>query len=355
VQSHSSPRIFLIGIQEGDHPGGGRFTAFHHHLKASFVGSPLKFRYLYGKWTWRLDLAISALTPRPHYSIGLLVMELAAGMHMLRHRKSVYHSVKGEVDLLLLPLLSRLTGTYLVATFHDGPEKLRYWKIGRRITRHLAGVIVLSETQRRYFEKLLPPERIFLVPHGVDTDLFRPADEPTQEPVAIAVGAYFRDYVTLAKAMQLVWEKSPRTRFILVGTRQADKWNPAPEVDDPRVDFLDGISDAELVRTYQASSVAIVSVIDATANNALLEAMACGLPVVATDVGAIKEYLGEEAGILCAPSDPQSLATGVLQVLADKSAARKMGAAGRARALNFDYHVVAEQLRDVYTTVTKLG
>jgi glycosyltransferase involved in cell wall biosynthesis len=273
---------------------------------------------------------------------------------MARHRKAVYHSVKGEVDLHLLPLISRLTNTYLLATFHDGPEKLRYWKIDK-IGGHLAGVILLSESQRRYFESLLPPERIFHVPHGVDTDHFRPAPELSNEPVVVAAGSYFRDFETFAKAVPLVWETDPGVRFRLIGTRQADGWNPAPRIPDARVEYLDGITDDHLRDTYQQARVAAVPVIDATANNALLEAMACGLPVVATDVGGIREYLGEEAGILCPPRDSRSMANGILRLLSDVVAARRMGAAGRKRAVSmYDYRVVADQLRTVYSQVRQL-
>jgi glycosyltransferase involved in cell wall biosynthesis len=283
-------------------------------------------------------------------------MELAAGTHMLFHRKSVYHSLKAEVDLNLLPFLSHLTGTYLVATFHDPPKELREKKqIGGRVTRHLAGVILLSESQRSHFVDLLPPERIFCVPHGVDTEFFQPARALCEEPVVVAVGSYGRDYETFGKAVPLVWEKNPRVRFILIGTRQADEWHPPPRFDDPRVQYLDGISDEELRSTYHAARIAVVPLTDATANNAVLEAMACGLPVVASDVGGIGEYLGEKAGILCPPRDPQALASGVLQVLADPSAASEMGAAGREQALRFEYQVVADELCGVYKKVERMG
>jgi glycosyltransferase involved in cell wall biosynthesis len=353
--SADGPRVFLVGLYEGGHPGGARYPAFNNHLGATFVGSPMKFRYFSRGWKTWLDWGISKLTPRPHYSVGLFVQEVAVGLHMLRHRGSVYHSVKGEVDVLLLPLISRLTGTYMLATYHDHPEGLMYWRIGKLVTKYIAGVILVSESQRSYFDRLLPPDRVFVVPHGVDTALFHPAERPSDEPIAIAVGAYGRDYQTLVNAMPLVWAVNPGVRFILVGTRQAETKNPAPRVDDPRVEYIDGISDERLVQMYHDSGVAIISVDNATANNGLLEAMACGLPVVATNVGGIREYLGDEAGLLIPKRDPQALANGVLGVLEDRPAAQRMGAAGRARVLNYDYGVVTEQLRDAYSRATALG
>jgi glycosyltransferase involved in cell wall biosynthesis len=124
---------------------------------------------------------------------------------------------------------------------------------------------------------------------------------------------------------------------------------------DDRFVLLDRISDAELLRLYQASTVAILSVTMAVGNNALLEQMACGLPVVATNVGAVREYLGDEAGLLFPPGDAGALAAGVLRLLEDDSARRRMGTAARVRALEFDHRVAAQKLVQVYKRVKELG
>jgi glycosyltransferase involved in cell wall biosynthesis len=350
----SDPVVYLVGIPgKGNHPGAGRFPAFSRYIPVEFVGSPLNFRFMWGPIGSRVDRIVSFVFRKKHYALGLLVMELAAGLHMLRHRGAVYHSLKGEVDLHLLPLFSWLTGTHLVATFHDPPRELREKKnVGHWVSRHLAGVVLLSESQRSHFEPLLPSSRIFLVPHGVDTDLFFPADRLANDAQVIAVGAYGRDFPTLARAIPLVWERNPKVRFTLVGTRQADPWNPAPRIEDPRLRYLDRITDEELRTAYQQSALAVVSVVDATANNALLEAMACGVPVVGTDIGGIPEYLGKDAGLLCEPGSEESLADGILSVLGDRARAEAMGRAGRSRAENYHYRIVGQQLCEVYRKVS---
>jgi glycosyltransferase involved in cell wall biosynthesis len=346
--------VFLIGINEGEHPGGSRFTDFHHHLNSRFVPSALPFRFMASRWGQWVDWQFRHLSRRPNYAFGLLVQEISAAFHMLVHRGAVYHSMKGEVDLHWLPRLSRMVGGNLVATFHDDPPKLAKRLIDARFVRELAGVVVLCHEQRRYFEDLMPAERVFHVPHGVDTEFFHPASTLSQEPVVVAVGSYNRDFESLGRAMSLVWASAPAVRFLLVGTRQADDWNPPPRIDDPRLTYVDGVSDSELCSIYHGAAAAIVSVHQATANNALLEGMACGLPVVATDVGGIREYLGESAGVLCPTADPRALADGVLRVLGDRQFAVRMGAEARNRALRFDYRVVAEELRQVYERVRSL-
>ena len=86
----------------------------------------------------------------------------------------------------------------------------------------------------------------------------------------------------------------------------------------------------------------------AGASTGLLESMACGLPIVATDVGGVREYVGPDAGMLCPRRDPAALAAAILHVLDCPTRAAAMGAAARRRALGFDYRIVAGQLTDVY-------
>ena len=90
---------------------------------------------------------------------------------------------------------------------------------------------------------------------------------------------------------------------------------------------------------------------DATANNAVLEALACGAPVVATDVGGVAEYLGDGAALLCPPGDPAALAAAMARVLDDDGLAASLSAAARARALEHDFAVVARAMADVYERV----
>jgi glycosyltransferase involved in cell wall biosynthesis len=108
------------------------------------------------------------------------------------------------------------------------------------------------------------------------------------------------------------------------------------------------LSNEELLRAYHASSLAVFSFWWATANNSLLEAIACGLPIVATDIGGVREYVGEHAGILCPPQDPETLAAAMLRLLNEPDLAETMGAAARVKALAYDYRRVAEQLAEVY-------
>jgi glycosyltransferase involved in cell wall biosynthesis len=91
----------------------------------------------------------------------------------------------------------------------------------------------------------------------------------------------------------------------------------------------------------------------ATANNSVMEAMSCGVPVVATDIGGIREYTGPHPAILCPQWDPESIAAGILRIFRDRAEAARMRKAARERAVEFDYRVMARNLSRAYEQVAR--
>ena len=75
-----------------------------------------------------------------------------------------------------------------MATFHEPAPVLECYEIDK-IVPNLDAVILVSVSQRAYFEQFLPPERIYVVPHGIDTDFFKPAPKLSDEPICINVSS----------------------------------------------------------------------------------------------------------------------------------------------------------------------
>jgi glycosyltransferase involved in cell wall biosynthesis len=302
---------------------------------------------MYGKYRWPLGERFARLTRHPWYSIGAHITEWGAFKHMLLRKNCVFHILYADSDLWLLRRANKLTGNRLVASFHQPASHLRALGVVERVARYLDAVILISEAQRPYFEEFLPPERVFVVHHGVDSDFFRPATATNADPVCITVGSHLRDFETLRQAIRIVWASNPRMRFIAVGTR-SDKKSYFPELDDPRIRFLDRISDDELLQAYQTANVAMFAFKEATANNAMVEAMAAGLPVVTTNSGGIGEYITDGVGFLCPPLDAKGLATATLRLLDDINLRRTMSEASRQRALHLDFRRVATRMGEIY-------
>src|SRR5262249_46291934 len=110
------------------------------------------------------------------------------------------------------------------------------------------------------------------------------------------------------------------------------------------VRFVSGVSTERIVELYAEAEVAAVPSLYEGFSLPAVEAMACGVPVVATTGGAIPEVVGTdgETGLLVRPGDPDALAQGLLRTLDDADLRARIGAAGRERALaNFTWRQTA--------------
>lgn len=356
----AKPTDWLIGIvdKKYNHPGARRYTAFAPYLGLSFVNTPIKFRYFINPVLNKIEFFLCRPFSRspsnwnaPH-SIGLLIQEFCAYLVMLRSPLSVFHSVKGETDMHQLPRWSRLSNARLVVTFHDALDQYQIEGINSNFLRNFDGIVALCESQKGFLASCVEPSRVRVVHHGVDTSFFAPSVNPRiGAPTVISVGSYSRDHSVIAQAIRKVWEVLPTVKFVLLGLATMPQTMPE-KIQDARVVYVDGVTDEQLLSLYHQSDVAAISVWAATANNALLEAMSCGLPVVATDIGGIPEYLGSNAGILVPPANPAAFAGGILEILSSPERAKKMGIEGRRRAVEmFDYGVTARAMQEFYDQV----
>jgi glycosyltransferase involved in cell wall biosynthesis len=361
--------VYLVGVRYEHHATHSGYEGFGRWLGAP-VWSPLRStlarrvsRYRRAKREAlraqrpaaarsadRPRTAPPAITEHAGWLIRTALVQGPAALHMTAHGRSIYHVLYGDEDLALLRwALGRVRRHAVIATFHQSPAALAERPYILPFARKLSGVVLMSRSQRAFFESAVPADRIFVVPHGVDTEFFSPPSRLTEEPVCLTVGSHTRDFATLAETIRLMWQTEPRVRWLVVGSRRDPASWTLPE--DPRVEFLQGLSDDAFREAHRRARVAVLSLREATANNALLEALACGLPVVATDVGGVREYLDEASGVACAPANPAALAREALRVLRDSTVATRMATAARHRALRFDYRVVAEDLRRVYRAV----
>lgn len=203
-------------------------------------------------------------------------------------------------------------------------------------------VIFENDADREYFiaGKFIPPHRTRLIEGvGVDIDFFTPAPEPEGEPVIAYTGRLLWDKGVgdLVEAAREVRSQIP-LKVLLTG--EPDPGNPSSI--DPRViqtwvaeGFVEWQGFQENVKTvYEQSHIIALPSRFEGVPTVLLEAAACGRAIVASDIPGCRVAVEHEvSGLLTPVGDVQALAVALERLLSDGELRRRMGAAGRERAL----------------------
>ncbi len=247
----------------------------------------------------------------------------------------------------------------VVATFHafaDGSWLLRAAApLVRPVWRRIARPLAVSEAAASYVSGPFRP-RPAVVPNGVDVNAFADA-EPSRElpdgPKLLWVNRLDpqKGFPVAVRAFELLAEEFGDLRFVVAGDG-ADRAAPgalAPGVRE-RVSMLGAVDHARLPAVFAACDVFVSPAAGQESFGiVLVEAMAAGLPVVATDIPGYREVVrnGVE-GLLVAPGDAPALAEAVGSLLRDPGRADKLGRVGRARAGAFAWDVVGARIEAIY-------
>ena len=209
----------------------------------------------------------------------------------------------------------------LVVCFHQPPSWHRlHWQQPAAYAK-LGGIITLCEEQSAFFEG--QTERpVLKINHGVDLSFFRPGSAtPSVSPRLLFVGQWLRDFTTLAESMELIWQWRPDVTLDCVvprGARNSDALLRLAR--DQRVRWHAGLSAEALRGLYQDATLLFLPVVDATANNAVIEALASGLPVVSSNAGGLQDYLPAECGLLAQPQNAKAHADAVRALISTPAA-----------------------------------
>jgi alpha-maltose-1-phosphate synthase len=213
----------------------------------------------------------------------------------------------------------------------------------RRAFTQAAGVLAFSDWAAAAVRRAAPRARISTICPGVDTARLRPAARLARERAQVLfVGGRFAEKGGNDLLAALAEDLGHTVELHLV------TGDPLPERAGVRVHRL-GREDPRLLALYQQADVMCLPTKGDSLGWALIEAMACGTPVISTPVGAIPELLDEgRRGLLVAPGDPRALRTAIWRLLDDEALRAQLAARALAAvAERFDARIQGRKLADV--------
>ena len=225
---------------------------------------------------------------------------------------------------------------------------LRRWygfvRMQTRVARRLPRILTVSEASRADIADQLgvEPGRVAVVPVGVDHTRFRPL--PHRSPVpgrlvtTTSADVALKGLVPLIEAVAKV-RTERHAELVVVGSPRPESGAQAAIRRlglEGAVRFVSGLSEEAVVELYSEAELAVVPSLYEGFSLPAVEAMACGVPVVATTGGALPEVVGDDgvSALLVPPGDPDAMAGAIGRALDDPDLRRRLGRAGRARVLD---------------------
>lgn len=257
----------------------------------------------------------------------------------------------------------------VVATSHSiydpGKEELMV-RIWRRPLKGCLGkadkLIAVNDTVAKAAAKIVPKKKIVVVPNGIDTSVYSPRtkkrDLNVKGPVVMSTGRLVRvkGFEVLIKSAREILNDFPDAAFVIVGGGKTKK-----ELADltkklgleKNVRLLGERKPSEIPGLLAACDVFALPSLKEAQPRALIEAMACGKPIVGTKVGGVPNTIEDgKTGVLVKPGNARQLANAIKGLLSNKKLSRKLGRNARRVAVEkYSWDKVAKQTYELYEQV----
>jgi phosphatidyl-myo-inositol alpha-mannosyltransferase len=294
---------------------------------------------------WRLTARLEALFRRERFDI----------VHV--------HGGLNPTLGIVAPRAAVRAGIPVVATFHTwfprsiGLRLLR-GPFQRLLDRHAAAIAVSTAAQEAMARYLTAPWEV--IPNGVDTTFFRPGLGPAgrrfepRPPQLLWLGRIEprNDLGTVLAAMPRILRAHPAAKLTVVGD---GPWRSRMERVarrlGPSVHFA-GYANGERPDYYRGADAYICPTRRASFGVTLLEAMACGTPLVVSDIPAFRDVAGPARAVFVPPGDPDAWARAINALIDDTELRETMAQEGRRVAERHAWPLVAQRVLAVYRRVT---
>jgi glycogen(starch) synthase len=396
--------IALVSRWYPPHTGYGGVAAYNYYLAHALVKLGHRVTIVAARWSadvpaYQDDCGVQVYRLLSRYRYRLhrlpLIGRQMRALEQLRYSGQVAMALAkledrdwpdvvefAEVNAEGFVYLRRRRRRPVVVRCHTPTFILRHYASAEEAPYDVSAIVAMEKYSIRHADALTAPshdmavtiarecgvavDRIAEIPNALDVDLFAPgdagakADRSAQEVTILHVGrlARVKGVEVLARAIPIVVAQVPEARFVFAGEGSAQ-----PRLTDflrqqgvlDRVTFLGGVDQATLAAWYRKSAIAVVPSLNYESfSYTCAQAMAAGLPVVASRMGGMPETI-EDCGLLAPPADHLALADALIRLAQDADLRRELGRLALQRARSyFDAAVVAEQMLAVYQRVGRL-
>lgn len=231
--------------------------------------------------------------------------------------------------------------------------------IFRAIWKNAAALIACSEGLKQRALKFYPEAKINVIPNGVDIEKFCPASQNTAKKTdvirLITVGrlSLTKRVDILIDAAEILARQGKKARLLIVGggslkdslEKLAAQKNLANSVE-----FKGIVDSQQMPQFYQNSDLYISATMQEGMSNAMLEAMACGLPIITTPCEGIDELI-KDNGIIVKEESPEAIAKAISELAANTGRMELMAGAARKYSENFTWKSVSQAYLELYQKI----
>ncbi len=251
--------------------------------------------------------------------------------------------------------IARARGIPVVVNYRGG-EAERFLRGGGAVVRfsmrRAAALIVPSGFLQQVFARYNMPAKI--VPNIIDLEKFHPADHPPASPHVVLARNLERlyDIDSGLRAMATLLRSHPQARMSIAGSGPERERLEALANElgiAARVRLTGRLDSLEMAALYRDASLSLNTALADNMPNSVLEALACGLPVVSSDVGGVPFLVRhEETALLVRPGDADAMAAAMARLIEDDDLRRRLIRNGRDHVQAFTWERVGRQWLDLY-------
>ena len=230
----------------------------------------------------------------------------------------------------------------------------------KKVAPQLKNIICVSQPSKEdvISEFKVDEKKITVIPNGIDIGIFKPSSIKKSLSFRIVTTASadipLKGLKHLILALPRVIRQFPLTSLTVIG-KSPEKSNLNNLIDDldleDKITFRSGISEKEIVKTYHDSDIAVIPSLYEGFGFGAGEAMACGVPLISTDSGGLKQVIGD-AALKIKPGSVNEIEEGILKLFTEEEIRQELAEKGRERMEEFfDWKIAASAYIEVFKKI----